>query len=301
MANKDKLVRFLFENTHVRGQLVQLEASWQEILKRHEYPNVIRDLLGEAFAATALLSATIRYARNKNPGSLVLQIQGSGPLNLLVVHIDANGFIRGTVDWTQLPTKKQTRLTDLFVDGRLAITIDLGQQGERYQSIVDLGDAGIREAIEGYFRQSEQINTHIWLASNGQVCAGLLIQEMPDHENEKQADEDIWNRVGQLSNTISFDELLNLDSEQVIHRLYHEEDVRVFEPEMISFRCSCSKDRIIDVLRNLGQAEVQSIIEDEGRVSVNCEYCKQEYVFDLVDVEQIFAAVVQTEVPKTRH
>jgi len=302
MSNRDKLVRFLFENTPVRAAIVQLESSWQAILERHQYPTVVKNLLGEALAATVLLASTIKFK-----GSLVLQIQGSGPLTLLVVQMESAGTVRATAEWKELPAENQTLLTDLFSDGRLAITIDPDNTSERYQGIVGLGDGGVREAIEGYFLQSEQINTHIWLAANDSYVSGLLIQEMPEKssteselESELDGDE-IWNRVTQLSETITARELLDLEIDSIIHRLYHEEDVRVFDPDLISFRCNCSKQRIIDVLRNLGSVEVHSLLAEKGCVSVSCEYCKLETVFDAVDIEQIFTTEVPASTPKTKH
>ena len=293
MSNKDQLLRFLFENTPVRGELVQLQSTWSAMLERHDYPATLRVLLGEALAATVLLGATLKFN-----GSMVLQIQGSGPINLLVIQYNSDGTVRGTADWSDVP-EQTSRLTELFQDGHLAITIDPSDQGERYQGIVDLGHGGIREAIEGYFQQSEQLNTQIFLATDDQCATGLMIQEMPQSQGTK--DLDAWNRISHLSETIRDSELMDLDMREIIHRLYHQEDVRVFEPELIHFRCTCSKERIVDMLRNLGQAEVQSILEEEGKVSVSCEYCKQVYEFDVVDAEQIFASAIPTNPPKTKH
>lgn len=301
MSGKDQLIRFLFDKTRVRGELVQLEAAWQAILERHDYPLVVETLLGEALAATVLLGATIKFN-----GSLVLQIQGNGPINLLVVQLGSGGNVRATAEWRDLSEcdpERKLSLPELFEDGRLAITVEPEKRGERYQGIVDLGTSGIREAIEGYFRQSEQINTRIWLASNKQSAAGLLIQEMPPEVNPTAdpEDRDIWNRVCQLSGTVTSEELLALDMKTLMHRLYHEEDIRVFDPDLIHFRCSCSREKIVNVLKGLGQEDVQSILETEGNVSVSCEYCKLEYQFDAVDVEQIFTSETPPTVPKTRH
>ncbi len=290
LRNGDTLQRFLFEHTNVRGELVHLDATWQAVLGRHEYPPVVRDLLGEAMAACALLSATIKFQ-----GSLILQIRGEGPLTMLVVQVSRQRTLRGMVDWEG--EVQPGPLKELFGEGCLTITIDPGVGMERYQGVVDLGDRGLTEALEGYFERSEQLATRLWLAADGRRAAGLLLQKVPGDT----ADEDAWGRVVQLGQTISSVELTGLPSMEILRRLYHEEDVRVFEPEPVSFRCGCSRARIEETLRGLGHREVRSILEEQGKVSVDCSFCKQNYQFDAIDVEQMFAAVASPQMSKTRH
>jgi molecular chaperone Hsp33 len=210
--------------------------------------------------------------------------------------------VRGTIDWNAEPkgTLEQYSLPELFQDGHLAITIEPEKEGDRYQGIVDLGERGLKEALEGYFHNSEQLETQLWLAADDKIAAGLLIQQMPAKQS-RETDKDIWNRVQKLSETITDGELLTLAPTEVLHRLFHEENVRVFEPEVVSFRCSCSKERIATVLRGMGYQEVKELLEQETSISVDCQFCRQNYQFDAVDVEQIFAADISPTVGKTKH
>ncbi len=288
--DKDTLHRFLFEHTNVRGELVHLDASWQAALERKDYPAPVQELLGQAFAAAALLSATIKFN-----GSMTLQVQGDGPVTLLVVQATAQRNIRGLAHWEGHVAHGS--LAELIGRGRLAITIDPGDMGERYQGIVDLQQDSLAQCLEDYFRQSEQLATRLWLAADGVSAGGMLLQELP-RETE---DDDAWARDVHLGETIRHDELLQLPAREILHRLYHEEDVRLFEGEPVSFRCSCSRERIETMLRGLGHGEVQSVIEEQGAVRVDCEFCNQHYEFDSVDVESLFAASDQPEVPTTRH
>lgn len=290
--DSDVISRFLFENTNVRGELVHLDATWRAILERHNYPEPVRELLGQAMAAAALLITTIKFN-----GSLILQIQGDGPVSMIVVQVKSDRTLRGLAHWTDpvLPGP----LAQLVGKARLAITLDQGGDRDRYQGIVALeAEESLARALEDYFVRSEQLATRLWLGANSERAAGMLLQILPG-ESE---DEDAWNRTGQLADTLSNKELLDLPQREVLRRLFHEEDVRVFEPEPVSFRCTCSRDRIETVLRNLGYAEVQDIIAEQGRVSVDCEFCNQNYQFDPVDVEKLFAAADhQPTVPPTRH
>ncbi|MFN2348629.1 MAG: Hsp33 family molecular chaperone HslO [Thioalkalivibrio sp.] len=286
----DTLNRFILETTNVRGEWVHLDATWQALLERYEYPPVVRDLLGQALAAVALLSATIKF-----DGSLILQVTGNGPLNLLVVQASGHGTVRGLARWqSQVP---QADLSAQLGDGRMVMTIDPGEGRERYQGIVPLEGANLAEALEGYFTRSEQLPTRLWLAADGQRAAGLLLQTLPGEER----DPDAFNRAVTLANTLKDDELLQLPVETLLHRLYHEEDVRLLDGSPVSFRCGCSRERVADMLRNLGRSEVDSILVDEGQVEVNCEFCNACYRFDVVDVEQMFTEGKPPPGSRTRH
>ncbi len=290
--DSDVLSRFVFERTNVRGELVHLDATWRAVLERRDYPEPVRELLGQMLAAAALLVSTVKFN-----GSLILQIQGDGPVSMLVVQAKSDRTLRGLAHWTDpvLPGP----LAQLVGTARLVITLDQGGDRERYQGIVALEtEENLARALEDYFARSEQLATRFWLGANNERAAGMLLQALPG-ESE---DEDAWNRTGQLADTISSQELLDLPQREVLRRLFHEEDVRLFEPEPVSFRCTCTRERIETVLRSLGYDEVQSIIAEQGRVSVDCEFCNQNYLFDPVDVEALFAAADhQPTVPKTRH
>ncbi|HKJ08780.1 MAG TPA: Hsp33 family molecular chaperone HslO [Gammaproteobacteria bacterium] len=291
MMEGDTLQRFVLERTNVRGELVHLDATWRAVLERHDYPAPVRDLLGEAMAAAALLAATV-----KTDGSLIVQVQSDGPVRLLVVQAEAGRTLRGMAQWKgEVPAGSLDRMVG---HGRLAITLDPGLGRERYQGIVPLeGHRTLSAALEDYFARSEQLPTRLWLAADGARTAGMLLQALPGAE----PDPDAWERASHLGATLTSGELLELPSREILRRLFHEEDVRVFDPEPVSFRCGCSRQRIARVLRGLGYDEVRSILDEQGAVESRCEFCNQRYVFDRVDVEELFAAADQPDVPPTRH
>lgn len=286
----DTLNRFILETTNVRGEWVHLDATWQALLERYDYPPVVRDLLGQALAAVALLSATIKF-----DGSLILQVTGNGPLNLLVVQASGHGTVRGLARWQS--AVPESDLAAQFGDGRMVMTIDPGQGRERYQGIVPLEGSSLAEALEAYFTRSEQLPTRLWLAADGQRAAGLLLQVLPGD----QRDPDAFNRAVILAGTLKREELLAWPVETLLHRLYHEEEVRLLDGRPVSFRCGCSRERVADMLRNLGRAEVESILADEGIVQVNCEFCNAGYRFDTVDAAQLFADGEPPPGSTTRH
>ncbi|HKK05477.1 MAG TPA: Hsp33 family molecular chaperone HslO [Gammaproteobacteria bacterium] len=288
----DSLQRFVFEHLAVRGELVHLDATWQAILARHDYPQPVRDLLGQMMAAAALLSATLKF-----DGAMTLQVQGGGPITLMVVEVTAERTLRGMAHWEGELTEGP--LESLVGAGRLLITIDPGGGRERYQGIVELTGASLSEALDAYLAQSEQLDTRLWLAADGQAAGGLLIQRLPDEAGAE--DKDAWQRISLLSETVRPDELLGLHAREIIHRLFHEEDVRVFETEPVCFRCSCSRERVANMLRTLGRDEVNDILDEQGSIEVTCEFCNQHYSFDTVDAEQLFASDISPEIPKTRH
>lgn len=274
----DSLHRFVFERTQVRGEWVHLDATWRALLERHDYPAPVRQLLGEALAAVVLLSATI-----KNDGVLTLQISGSGPVSLLVVQVTGARTARGLVAWDGDVPKEN--LSEQFGNGHLVMTIDPGAGKERYQGIVGLEADSIADALADYFSQSEQLPTRLWLSVNDSAVAGLLLQRLPGEEH----DEDAWGRCVMLANTLKDEELLSLEATETLTRLFHEEEVRLFEREPVSFRCSCSRERVANMIVGLGVDEARSIIQDEGGIHVQCEYCNASYDFDTVDVEALFA------------
>lgn len=304
---KDTLRRFLFENIAVRGELVHLDATWQAVLERHDYPQPVLNVLGQLMSAVSLLTATLKF-----DGQLIAQIQGNGPVNLLVVEGTSDKTLRATASLKEGHEDfSDNSLQGLFGDARLVITLE-PKKGERYQGIVNLTGENLADALTDYLLRSEQLDTDLWLAADNKQAAGLLIQKLPDTEKvkssaniisfdsaEENIDLDGWNRIQQLSSTIKDEELLELDAEEIIHRLYHEEDVRMFEPELISFRCSCSRERVANMLRSLGAAEVHNIIEEQSIIEVACEFCNHNYSFDAVDIEQLFTSNIHHSAPQT--
>lgn len=276
----DTLQRFLFEQAPVRGASVQLGATWQAILDRHSYPQPVRDLLGEMMAAAVLLASTL-----KMKGKMVLQLQSDGPLKLMMVECTDGHVLRGIA---QCDDAVPSDLPALIGNGRMVITLEPEEGRERYQSIVNLYGLSLADALGDYLIRSEQLDTRLWLSADERQAGGLLIQKLPsDWHEEKQA---LWERVFHLSSTIRPEEILHLPHREIIHRLYHEEDVRVFEVEPVCFRCSCSRERVSNMLRTLGYNEVRDILREQGSVRVACEFCNQKYEFDSVDAEHLFAA-----------
>lgn len=280
MKERDTLHNFLFEQAAIRGDVVHLDASWREVLKRHDYPAPLRRLLGEMMTAAALLTARLKFE-----GSLTLQLQGSGPVTLGVVECSSERLLRGLLRWEG--DVAAGSLHDLVGSGQLVITIEQRASGERYQGVVDVAGDTIADAIERYLSQSEQLETRLWLVADEQSAAGLLVQRMPSQDELE--DEDAWPRVVHLADTVKGDELLGLDANELLHRLFFEEDVRLFDALPVAFRCSCSLERVENTLRMLGQDEVRSIIDEQGEASVTCEFCNQKYVLDAVDADTLFA------------
>lgn len=302
---KDTLHRFLFENLAVRGELVHLDATWQAVLENHNYPLPVQKVLGELMSAVSLLMATLKFN-----GLLIAQIQGDGPVSLLVVEGSSDKTLRATASLREEQNDFiDESLQGLFGDARLVITLE-PEKGERYQGIVALSGETLADALTDYLLRSEQLDTDIWLVADDKQSAGLLIQKLPETKETRYSsnildvsdagsDVDGWNRIQQLSSTIKDEELLNLSAEEIIHRLYHEEDIRLFEPETVSFHCSCSRDRVARMLLSLGAEEVKNMIEELSKIEVACEFCNHNYSFDAVDTEQLFTSKIPHSAPHT--
>ena len=305
----------MFEGLPVRGMLVRLTDAWQDILQRRRegggYPEAVTELLGEMTAAATLMQANIKFN-----GALVMQIMGDGPVKLAVAEVQPDLSLRATATVVgevavDAPLSHMVNVNNL---GRCAITLDPkdrlpGQQP--YQGVVPLfGDRHeklekLSEVIEHYMLQSEQLDTCLVLAANDQVAAGLLIQRLPmqgvanlDGSGVVRSDEDQigrnedYNRIAILASSLKREELLGLDADTILHRLFWEEDVRRFEPlageQGPKFACTCSHERVSSMLRSLGREEVESILAEQGQVEVGCEFCGAQYRFDPVDAAQVF-------------
>jgi molecular chaperone Hsp33 len=298
----DTLNRFIFENTPVRGNIVNLTNTFQLALNKQQLPAGLKKALGELMAASALLTATL-----KMNGSLVLQIQSKGALKLLVVECTSDFGIRATAKWNGEITDEQN-LFDLIEHGQFVITLDPKDGGQTYQGIVPIEGDDISTILENYMLRSEQIDTKIWLASDGKSAAGMLLQKLPDtmnqiskSEDSAEHDIDAWNRVGHLADTITNEELLELDTETLLHRLFHEEDVRLFEASNTKFFCSCTRASVANMLRMLGNDEISSILEEQGKIEVNCDFCNTHYQFDKVDAAQLMVSDVAAQGSKEIH
>ena len=290
MRDRDSLHRFLFENLPVRGEIAQLDSAWRSVLERRDYPPPVQRILGESMAAAALLFATVKFER-----LLTLQLQSNGPLSLLVVQCTGDGALRAMARCAD--EIAETALDELCAGGTLVITIDLGAGREQYQGVVDIVGAKLSVALERYFEHSEQLSTRFHLAADAHGAAGLLLQRVPG----ETLDADAWNRIQQLGATVTKEELLGLEAQTVIRRLFHEEDVRLFDAQALAFRCACTRERTAAMLRSLGQQEIRDIIEEQSKVTVDCQFCGMVYKFDAVDAAGLFTETLQPNLPPTRH
>lgn len=283
---RDILRRFILEKANIRGEWVQLEQSWHQLLERADYPPVVRKVLGEALSAAVLLSATVKHT-----GSLILQIRGDGPVHLLVVHATPRGEVRGLAQWTKVPAEGSD-LAKIFGTGHIAITLEAASNHERYQGIIALEGNNLTQALEQYFARSEQLPTRLWLTSDHNSCAGLLLQRLPTDKYSSpealDAQAEDWNRVSLLLDTLTVEELRDLSAEELLYRLFHEETPRLFDPKSIKFNCNCNRQKIESMLRSLGQEEVQAILAEQGNISVTCEFCNANYAVDAVDATRLF-------------
>ena len=288
----DYLRRFLFEHAPLRGEFVRLDTTWQSVIERHEYPAVLRDLMGELCAAAVLLAATLKLQ-----GSMVLQIHGKGAVKLLVVECSGDLELRATAKWEG--DLAHGKLQDLVGEGRFVITLDPKDGNQAYQGIVELEGDSIAEILQNYMTRSEQLETRLWLAVDGKTAAGMLLQRLP--EQNESPDEDAWVRAVQIAETLKPAELLNVPSGELVHLLYHEEDIRLFDAQDVAFRCTCSRGNVSRMLRMLGREEVDSILAERGYIEVHCEFCNQRYVFDRVDADAVFADIMAMAVNQTIH
>ncbi|HKM98018.1 MAG TPA: Hsp33 family molecular chaperone HslO [Buttiauxella sp.] len=280
MAQQDQLHRYLFENFAVRGELVTVSDTWQHIMENHDYPAPVKTILGELLVATSLLTATLKF-----DGDITVQLQGDGPMNLAVINGNNNQQMRGVARFKgDIPADAD--LKALVGNGYLVITITPAE-GERYQGVVGLEGDTLAACLEDYFLRSEQLPTRLFIRTgdvDGKPAAGgMLLQVLP--AQDAQADD--FNHLAALTETIKAEELLTLPANDVLWRLYHEEEVTLYEPQMVEFKCTCSRERCADALRTLPDEEVNNIIAEDGDIDMNCDYCGSHYVFNAMDIAEI--------------
>ncbi len=288
MHSPDSIRRFIFERYPVRGFIVHLDSSWRAVLERADYPPAVRELLGEAMVSATLLAATLKFE-----GMLTLQLQAPGPVHLLVAQCTDRHAIRGVARYRDLPEQLNAAdvLQQLTGDGRLSVSVESCDQAARYQGVVPLTGSSFATSLEAYFGSSEQLPTRIWLTAQADRAAGFLLQRLPAGERDMPSLEEIdelWNRVGHLAATLTPEELLALAEGTLLHRLFPEDDVRLFAPTPAYFQCRCSRERVAGILRSLGEPEIRSILAERGAVEVRCEFCNRAYAFDAVDCAAVF-------------
>ncbi|EJF31004.1 Hsp33 family molecular chaperone HslO [Enterobacter sp. Ap-916] len=280
MTQHDQLHRYLFENHAVRGELVTVSETWQQIMENHDYPQPVKKILGELLVATSLLTATLKF-----DGDITVQLQGDGPMTLAVINGNNKQQMRG-VARVQGDIPADAALKDLVGNGYLVITIS-PSEGERYQGVVGLEGDTLAACLEDYFMRSEQLPTRLFIRTgevDGKAAAGgMLLQVLP----AQNAETDDFNHLATLTETIKAEELLTLPANDVLWRLYHEEEVTLYDPQDVEFKCTCSRERCADALRTLPDEEVDSILAEDGEIDMNCDYCGSRYVFDSMDITAI--------------
>ena len=281
MKSLDTRQRFLFDETHIRGEVTTLSKSYQAIKQRQNYPPAVSAILGEFLAAASLLSATLKFK-----GIVSIQAIGRGDITSLVAECSNNTQLRGIVRGDYQSVSDSDNFKTLLGSATLAITIE-PEGRERYQGLVPIDKDNLSECLEYYFTQSEQLSTKIKLAADQHRAAGILIQEMPHNRDDKQTQEN-WQHLSLLLESLKPEEQLELEHEQQLYRLFHEQQVRLFDPEDLQFFCSCSKPRTAKTLISLGYDEINDLYQEQGPIQVICEFCGQRYVFDKDDINQLF-------------
>jgi molecular chaperone Hsp33 len=304
-TTQDTLQKFIFDNAAVRGEFVEISDTWREIQSRHNYPAAVKTVLGEMLAAAALLSANLKFN-----GAIVMQIHGDGPVRLLVVECDSDLRLRATAKLAEgalvADDASLTSLLNQHGKGRFVITLDPlekmpGQQP--YQGIVPLDGEDMATVIENYMLRSEQLDTRLWLGADATISRGLLLQKLPRHSGKddqvKQASEaddlETWNRAVMLASTLKQEELISTGIQTLMNRLFWEETVRVFEPAHPQFHCSCTREKVGNMLKMLGRPEVDDALADLGHLGIDCDFCGKHYEFDKVDCAQLFASDTPVE------
>jgi len=285
MSSRDQIQRFIFTDTDIRGELVHLESSFADVLATHEYPPAVQQLLGEFIAAATLLSATLKFE-----GLLSIQAKGSGPISSIMAECTDEQQIRAIAtlaDESTVDLAQPADITTLLQGGVLAITIDPAK-GQRYQSMVPLNGATLATCLDSYFAQSEQLPSRFWLACHQQRAAGMLLQILPGDASATHPDSADWQHITTLAETLTTEELTDLDNQDLLYRLFHQEQVQLYPTSPVRFECSCSRERSITALCSLGQIEVARLFTEQEAVTIDCQFCHQTYHFSERDLPELF-------------
>jgi molecular chaperone Hsp33 len=292
MSHTDTLQRFLFDEAPVRGAVVSLEDSWRQVLARRSYPAPVRTVLGEMMAAAALLGANLKF-----DGTLILQMHGTGALRLAVVECTHERTLRATAKWEGDPQAMPLPAL-LGEGGRFVLTLEpRTDKSQTWQGIVALEGDSVGAMLENYMLRSEQLDTRLILAADSSRAGGFLLQRLPDGHG----DPDGWPRARMLADTLKPDELLHLEPLEVLQRLYHEETVRVFDGESMAFACTCSRERVAEMLKMVGAQEAGEILLEQGSIEIGCDFCNQHYVFDEEEVDALYQMDVIAAARESRH
>jgi molecular chaperone Hsp33 len=285
MSDSDRVRRFVLENHPIRGHATRLAGAWLDLREHHDYPPAVRQLLGEALGAVVLLAATLKF-----DGTLTLQLQGKGLVNLLVAQCTHDFRVRAMARHEEIAGEPGFR--GLAGEGTIIVTVEATDRASSYQGVVPITGDSLAECLEAYFVQSEQLPTRVTLAATAGVVSGMLVQRMPGEGGKQHVDpaalESAWMKADHAMAALSRSDLLEDDVEQRLVRMFGADEVRVFGGHEVRFECRCSRERVANVLRSLGLEEVRSVIAEQGAVTVTCEFCQKPYRFDPIDTEQLF-------------
>ena len=279
--SQDLIKRFLFKEHSIRGQRVQLEDAWQKMLADRHYPAAVSKLLGELTAVSVILAGGLKHR-----GKITLQIQGKGPVNLLVVEVTHEFKLRGVAKTSQT-ISHETTMDELLGDGQILVTLENTQTNHHYQSYVPRDGDTIAACFEEFFQQSEQLPSKLYLDADDSKLGGVLLQKMPDTD---QQDADAWNRILMLAETVKSDELLELDTETLLQRLFHEEVIELFDAGTVLYECPQDRERVDKMLISLGEAEVRKILEEQDEIVIHNEICNFHLRYDEAAVNALFSA-----------
>jgi molecular chaperone Hsp33 len=290
VTGADRLRRFLFEDAPVRGHWVRLSRTWLEAREHQVLPVAVTRLLGESLAATSLIAASLKFT-----GTLTLQLSGgSGPVSMLVAQATDDGTLRGVAHADAASDTSPSGFQELVGGGRLVVSVEQGDGVIPWQGVVPLQGDSLAACLENYFAVSEQLPTAIVLAADATHAAGLLLQKLPPPgslgEGEAAGVQDVWEEATALLATLKADELLAWDVEELLHKVFGGRDIRLFDGDPVRFACRCSRERVAAMLASMGKPEVDSIVAEQGAVTVTCEFCRKPYRFDAVDAAGLFIA-----------
>ncbi|HUN72023.1 MAG TPA: Hsp33 family molecular chaperone HslO [Steroidobacteraceae bacterium] len=296
---RDEVRRFIVENRPVRGHWVRLEGAWRELRAHRDYPQPVRELLGQAVAASVLLAATLKFR-----GQLTLQLQGNGAVSLLVAQCTHDYRLRAVArfDAAAVSTLSADGVSEkagapggvfrrlVGSDGRFAVTVEADERNTRYQGIVPLSGDSLAESLEAYFARSEQLPTRVLLAADGERGGGVLVQKLPeDVDTDDTQMREVWEQAERGIEQLSGEDLLRYPVEELLGRGFAAHDMRLFRGTPVQFECRCSHGRVTSLLRALGADEVRDVLKEQGAVTVTCEFCHRPYRFGEVDVEALFS------------
>lgn len=280
--DSDNKRRFLFEEMDVRGEIVHIDGVLSQLRAIHDYPKGVANLLGEFVVASLLLASTLKFR-----GTLTVQARSERQIPLIMAEATDDLAVRAIARGAQEAVAMD--FPSLLGGGQLVLTVT-PTQGKRYQGIVPLADESLAKSIDSYFEQSEQLQTRLYLASDGEHAAGLLLQQLPAQlVTDANQRNDQWDHLRILADTLGPGELLDLADASLLQRLYQNENLRLFDPQPVEFKCSCSRERTLAALASIGEGEIRSILDEQGSVTMDCEFCNQRYVFSPDDLQDLLS------------